>query len=239
MVLLEEGRQVLKRAGDAALSTQRAARGEIGTLRVAFAPSSAVSVLPLCVRVFRQRRPQVRLELKEMLSESTASALRAGDFDVGIVRAPTNPEGLALEVIAEESLFVALPRGHRLVGRRRVSVRDLAGEPLVASSPVDASGWHEDVFALYRRAGLAPRVAQEVSTIQAQIGLVAAGLGVALVPSSVRELHLAGIATVPVEAPPLKLLVARKEGFVPATVEHFIDCVREVGGEWSRSRSER
>jgi DNA-binding transcriptional LysR family regulator len=233
-VLLDEGRKVMQRANAAVLSTQRAARGEIGSVRVGFAPSSAVSVLPLCVRMFRHRRPQVRLELQEMLSEEMANALRAGDFDVGLVRAPTNASGLVLEVIAEESLFVALPSGHWLAGRRRVSIGELADEPLVASSRVGASGWHEDVFALYRRSGLTPSIAQEVSTIQAQLGLVAAGVGVALVPSSVRELQLAGISMLPVDAPPLKLLVARREGKPPATLEQFIDCVREAGSEWSR-----
>jgi DNA-binding transcriptional LysR family regulator len=234
-VLLDEGRSVMRRASDAILSTQSAARGEIGSLRVGFAPSSAVSVLPLCVRMFRHRRPQVRLELHEMLSDEMAKALRAGDFDVGLVRAPTDASGLVLEVIAEEPLFVALPSGHRLAGRRSVSIRELADEPLVASSRIGASGWHEDVFSLYRRRGITPNIVQEISTIQAQLGLVAAGVGVALVPRSVRELQFAGISMRPVtDAPLLKLLVARREGKPPATLEQFIDCVREAGTEWSQ-----
>jgi DNA-binding transcriptional LysR family regulator len=238
-VLLEEGRRVMQRASAATLSTQRAARGEIGTLRVGFSPSSAVSVLPICVRMFRQRRPQVRLELQEFLSEEMASAIRTGDFDVGLLRAPTNPSGLVLEVIAEEALFVVLPSGHRLARRRRLSIRDLAGEPLVASSPAGASGWHEDVHALYRRSGLTPSIVQEVSTIQAQLGLVAAGIGVALVPSSVRELQLAGISMRPVAAPRLRLLVATRDEQPAATLEHFVECVREAGTEWSKNAHAR
>jgi DNA-binding transcriptional LysR family regulator len=233
-VLLDEGRRVLARASDAVLSTQRAARGETGSLRVAFAPSTAVSVLPLCVRIFRQSRPQVRLDLREMLSDEMAQAIRTGDFDVGLMRAPTNPAGLVLEVIAEEPLFVALPSGHRLAGEDRLTVEELAEEPLVASSSVAASGWHQDVFSLYRRRGIAYTVAQEVSTIQAQLGLVAAGVGIALVPSSVRELQLAGISMLPVDAPLLKLLVGRREGKPSATLEQFVDSVREAGTEWSR-----
>jgi DNA-binding transcriptional LysR family regulator len=238
-VLLDEGRRVMQRASAAALATQRAARGEIGSLRVGFAPSSAVSVLPLCVRTFRQDRPRVRLELQEMLSDEIANALRAGDFDVGLVRAPADPSGLVLEVIAEEPLFVALPSGHRLAGRRRVSIRALADEPLVASSKVGAPGWHEDVFSLYRSRGFTPSVALEVSTIQAQLGLVAAGLGVALVPSSVRQLQFAGISMLPVDAPLLKLFVARRAEEPLATVEHFLNCVREAGVEWSQAAQPR
>jgi DNA-binding transcriptional LysR family regulator len=237
-VLLEEGRRVLARAGDAALATQRAARGEMGVLRVGFSPSSAISVLPLSVRLFRERRPNVHLELEELLSDEIAAQLRSGDRDIGIVRSPVDRSGLELEIVAKEKLFVALPVGHPLAGRRRITIRSLAYEPLVTSSPVGASGWHRDVYALYRRRGLTPSIAQEVSTIQAQLGLVAAGIGIALVPSSVEQLHLAGIITIPVDAPMLRMLVARRDGNPTAAQEQFVQCVREAGAAWGGAAAE-
>lgn len=234
-VLLEEGRRVMERASDAVLAAQRAARGELGILRVGFSPSSAISVLPLSVRLFRERRPNVHLDLEELLSDEIASQLRSGDRDIGIVRSPLDPSELVLEVVAKEKLFVALPVGHPLAGRRRITVRSLAHEPLITSSRVGASGWHRDVYALYQRRGLTPSIAQEVSTIQAQLGLVAAGIGIALVPSSVKELKLAGIITIPVDAPMLKLLVARRDEKATAAQERFVQCVREAGTAWSRA----
>jgi DNA-binding transcriptional LysR family regulator len=235
---------VLLRADAAAIAVQRAARGETGSLRVGFAPSSAVSVLPLAVRMFRDRRPHVGLELKEMLSDEVADAVRAGDVDVGLLRAPSNQGGLVLEVVSEERLFVAVPIGHRLAGRNRVTIQALADEALVASSPQGASGWHRDVLALYRQRGLTPTIAHEVSTIQAQLGFVAAGLGSALVSSGIAELRPNGVAMIPVDAPLLKLLVARAETSASPALDQFVESVRDAGREWSvsaerRSRSSR
>jgi DNA-binding transcriptional LysR family regulator len=238
-VLLEEGVRVLQRADAAATATRSAARGEIGSLRVGFAPSSAVSVLPLGVRSFRERRPHVRLQLEEMLSDELADAVRRGDVDVALIRAPGDRTGLVLEVVTEEQLFVAVPGEHRLAGRSRVTIRALADEPLIASSPTGASGWHRDVFALYEKNGLAPSVAHEISTIQAQLGFVAAGLGIALLPSSIAELHTTGVSMIPVAAPLLKLYVARADSPPSPALEQFIDAMREAGREWTVSAARR
>jgi DNA-binding transcriptional LysR family regulator len=227
-VLLDEGRRALDHVDRAALAAQRAAHGELGDLRVGFAPSTATGVLPLAVREFRRRVPGVRLELFEFRSDALAEELRSAELDIGLLRRPTNLSGLILEVIAEERLLAALPEGHRLAASTMLSAADLAREPLISGDRVGSRAWFEEIAALYHSVGVAPQVIQEVSTVQAQLGLVAAGLGVAIVPSAIRTV-VPGVTMVPIEAPLVRLFVGHADAGLRPAARHFLVCAREAG----------
>jgi len=202
--VLEEAQRTLVQAGRVAVAARRAAEGQTGSLTVAFSSSMPHTVLPRVLRAFRSRFPGVNLSLQERSTEEQIELLRSGSVDVGFLRLPVDdPEGrLVVQPILTERLILALPKGHRLAKRRAVAVKSLAKEPFVSLPRHAAPGLHEQIEAMCRRAGFRPIVSQEAQQIQAIIGLVSAGLGVAIVPASIQSLHREQVVYRPIQGPP-------------------------------------
>lgn len=190
--LLEEGVGVLARAERASEAARLAGRGETGRLRIGFVGTAAYSVLGRIVRTFRARRPGVELLLHELTSVDQVRALHDGRIDVGFVRPPVGGADLRVQTVMREPLVVALPRGHPLTRRRRLNLRALAGEAFVMSPRELGPGFYDHIVALCRRAGFSPTVSQQAIQMQTIAGLVAAGVGVSVVPQCVSQLRIQG-----------------------------------------------
>lgn len=194
---------------DAAASTARAIdAGQVGRLRVSFVGSALTSVVPAVVQRFRLARPGVEIELRE---RSTVQQLRALDddvIDVGLIRGPAEvPPSLVAWPVLRERTVCVLPADHELAALRRVPLRRLAAHPLVMFPREQAPGFHDLIIARLAAAGLPPRVVQYAPEMLTIIGLVAAGIGVSLVPASLSHLALDGVAYRPiVSAPDAELL---------------------------------
>lgn len=189
----EEARQTLARADRAVDHAQRAARGEVGRLAVGFLANTAYTLLPLVLRDFASGFPGVTLDLRELTIPQQLEALRRENIDVGLLRPPVTDADLAAETILEEPFVLALPAAHALCAMRRVPLQRLAGESFVMFPRTAGFVFHDLIMGFCQRAGFAPRVAQEVNQTHAMIGLVSAGLGVALVPASAQKIALAGV----------------------------------------------
>jgi len=202
--VLEEAQRTLVQAGRVAVAARRAAEGQTGSLTVAFSSSMPHTVLPRVLRAFRSRFPDVNLSLQERSTEEQIELLRSGRVDVGFLRLPVDDQTgrLVVKPILVERLILALPKGHRLAKRRAVSVKSLAKEPFVSLPRHAAPGLHDQIEAMCRRAGFRPIVSQEAQQIQAIIGLVSAGLGVAIVPASIQSLHREQVVYRPIQGPP-------------------------------------
>jgi DNA-binding transcriptional LysR family regulator len=219
-----------KRAKRAALS---AARGEMGELRVGFVEAATYSgVLPGVLRHFRKHLPDVGLELFEMSSFQQAEALRQGRIDLGILHSPP-PDAdrwLRLERVLEDRLVVALPRGHHLAKRSRLALRALAPEPFLLFPRYAAMVLYDRIIAACRDAGFSPSVVQEAAQMQTIIGLVAAGLGVALVPASIVQLRRPGVVYRPLRdlAVDMGTWAVWKVDDASVVRERFLSVVRET-----------
>ncbi len=226
----EDARALLDRLAQATLSAQRVARGETGALAVGFVASATYAILPRLYRRFHERHPAVSLTLSEMSTAEQVEALRAGQIQVGLARPPIGDDSLAQEVLREEPLALALPARHRLAARRAIPLRALADEPFVLFPRQPRPGWVDVVQAACRAAGFRPLVAQEVLELSAAVTLVAAGVGVTLVPESAQALRLAGVAYRPLRPPaPTTQLVALHRAEDPRpTVARFLEVAREV-----------
>jgi DNA-binding transcriptional LysR family regulator len=201
---LDEARHTLASADGAMDRAQRASRGEVGRLAVGFLANTAYTLLPLVLRDFARGFPGVTLELRELTIPQQFEALRRENIDVGLLRPPVADAELAVETILEEPFVLALPASHALCAMRRVPLRRLAGESFVMFPRTAGFVFHDLIMGFCQRAGFAPRVAQEVNQTHAVIGLVSAGLGVALVPASAQKIALAGVAYRPLrESTPL------------------------------------
>jgi len=225
-----EAQALLDRLGRAAVAAGRVARGESGALAVGFVASATYALLPALYRRFHERHPDVALTLAEMSTAEQVEALRAGRIQLGLARPPVGDETLAVEPLVDEPLVVALPTRHRLAPRRALALRTLASEPFVLFPSQPRPGWIDVVQDACRAAGFLPSVAQEVLELSTAVTLVAAGIGVTLVPASAQALRLAGVVYRPLRspAPTTRLLALRRSDDRSAVVERFLEVAREV-----------
>ena len=232
-VFLDEARQTLARADRAAEYARRAGRGEVGRLTVGFLANTAYTLLPLVLRDFARGFPDVTLDLRELTIPQQLEALRRGNIDVGLLRPPVADAELASETILEEPFVLALPAAHALCALKRVPLRRLEPEPFVMFPRATGFVFHDLIMGFCLRAGFTPRVVQEVNQTHAVIGLVSAGIGVALVPASAQKIGLAGVAYRPLrEATPLaRVAIARRRADASPVVGAFFEVAHRVAAQ--------
>ncbi|MGB6054359.1 MAG: LysR substrate-binding domain-containing protein, partial [Burkholderiaceae bacterium] len=176
---------------------QRAASGAAGVLTLSFVSTADYSVLPALLREFREAWPQVQIELREATSDVQLEDLAQQRIDAGLLIPPL-PERVRAELdylpILQEPLLLAAPKSMRLRAHEPVALRALADAPLIIFPRRIAPALHDMILACFHAAGLAPRIGQEAIQMQTIVGLVAAGMGIALVPQSVSNLRRAGVA---------------------------------------------
>jgi DNA-binding transcriptional LysR family regulator len=229
-VLLEEARRTLEQARRAVLATQRAGRGEEGRLAIGFISSAPYSVLPEILRKYHQRYPDVQLSLHELATDAQVRSLNEQRLDVGLVRPPGDLDDLEVLPLLREPLVVALPRGHRLSHRRGIALSELAGEGFIVIPRRLGAAYYDQIVEYCGRAGFSPDIAQEAELMQTVVSLVAAGLGVSLVPASLRRLVRAGVVYRPLHrpVPTVELAAIWSPRAVSATLTRFLEVAREV-----------
>lgn len=179
--------------------TRDVASGRSGWLGIGFVRSLLNSVLPAAVRAFRHKHPDVKLDLVELLSEHQPEQLRSGRIHIGLSRfaaPPEPPADLRHVTLFEDPFVVAVPAGHRSAKRGRVSLAELSKLPLISYPKDPQSSFAQQVIARLREAGAQPRVGHEAIEIHTALGLVAAGLGYAVVGASVAQRGQSDVAFV-------------------------------------------
>lgn len=187
---LGEARRTLAQAEQAVEIARRAAAGKLGTLQLSFVPSAAFGVLPRLLRAFRQDHPDVRLLLTGDTTSQQTAALLSGTTDAGIVVPPLHEAlDLRVEPLCEEALVLAVPEAHPIAGQSRVQLRDLAREAFVGFPFKEGPGFESVVMSACQECGFIPHFVQVAPQMQAILALVAAGLGIALVPEAMRAVR--------------------------------------------------
>jgi len=199
---LQKARLSVMHAAEAVASAQSARRGELGELSVGFVGSAAFQYFPEVLKSFRKRFPAVRLALQELTTTQQMSALRAATIRVGLLRPPIADADIATEVLAREPWMLAIPRSHRLRRASRVALRDFAADSFIATPRSLGPGLYDQVLSLCLRAGFSPTVVQEAIQMSTIVSLVAAEVGVALVPGSVTKLGRADVLYKPLRGSP-------------------------------------
>jgi DNA-binding transcriptional LysR family regulator len=227
---LDEAQRALASAARAVELAQRASRGQVGRVAVGFLANTAYTLLPLVLRDFARGFPAVKLDLRELTIPQQLDALRDGSIDVGLLRPPVTDAELAAETVLEEPFVLALPAAHPLKALRRVPAARLVAEPFVMFPRTAGFVFHDLIKGYCLRHGFTPRVAQEVNQTHAMIGLVSAGIGIALVPASAQKIALAGVTYRPLrEATPLaQVAVAWRRADASPVVAAFLDVARRV-----------
>jgi DNA-binding transcriptional LysR family regulator len=224
--LLEEGGRVLAQAERAARTAQRAARGEIGPLAIGFTPSADLDILPRVLRRWHARFPDVEIVLHSLLPAAQVEGLRDGRIHIGFVRTPIEEAGLVVEPIQREPLVAVLPHRHPLARAERVHLGDLAPDTMILFPREIAPGYYDIFIGACRRAGFTPRILHPGS-MQTNLALVSAGLGVSLMPASIRTLRRDGVVYRPL-APPVpyvEMAVAYRRDDRSAVLPPFLDVL--------------
>jgi DNA-binding transcriptional LysR family regulator len=230
-VLLVRAREILAAVDRATEDTLRAARGEFGRLAVGFTGSATYALLPQVAAALRGALPGVVLDLRgELLTPAQVEGLLAGTLDLGLLRPPVRERELAVEVVRREPLVAVLPEAHRLAGDGTVPLEELAAEPFVVYPSHFRSVVHDAVEETCAAHGFLPRVALEVSETATLVSFVAAGLGVSLVPESVRHMTVHGAVYRPLarEAAGVELAVAWRRADASPVLERALEVVRRA-----------
>jgi DNA-binding transcriptional LysR family regulator len=228
---LAEARRIMAMSEEAVRRTIRADKGEIGRLAMGYIGSANYSVLPQVVREFRKRFQDVELFLTEMNTSHQIEALRDGRIQVGFLRPPQGieDEGLAVEPVFREPLMAAMPRNHPLQGETSLPLRLLAKESFIMIPRQRGPGFFDYIIALCQQEGFSPYIVLEASQFHTIIGLVAAGIGIAVMPASMQRSGFEGVVFRTIAGGAETVLnmawVTNNQSLI---LQNFLDVAREV-----------
>ncbi len=224
---------------DAAIHDARnASEGESGRLVVGYPSSLTYSGLTELLRAFRTRFPAVTIALRELPPGEQIDALKTGNLDVGFVRSSLDDPSLVSERVRSEALMVVLPDDHALCARRVIPLTALAQEPFVMFPRARGPAYFDQLMGLCRAAGFTPRIVQEAPQLDI-ISMVAAGFGISIMPSSMRNFRRPGLAFRPIAgAPQVELLIVWRQQNLSPALHKFLDLVRVLGVDRRGPRAE-
>ncbi|GAA2605265.1 LysR substrate-binding domain-containing protein [Actinomadura fulvescens] len=199
-LLLDEAREILTRVERVHSLAERARLGEIGTVRAGLPPDLGGAVVAALIAAFRERCPDLRLDLREIGTAEQVRALTEGALDVGVVRHPCDARDLGLGPMLSQQVGVLVPAGGRLAAAAELHLADLTGRELVVPPRDEAPGSYDELLAGCRRNGYDPPVVHEARHPQFALGLVLAGTAVGL---SARTEDTAGVTWRPLIGAPL------------------------------------
>ncbi len=240
--LFEDARRILREVDRAVERAQRVARGELGRIRVGMINSAPFHpLIPRLIREFRREYPQVALSLEERTTPGLAAAVRNDAIDVAFVRPLLgDDEGLCVEPLLDEDLVIALPSGHPLTRRTRVPLLALSIEPFVLFPRAVGAGLHDEIISACRNAGFSPRIVQETSQVTSIVNLVAAGLGVSIVPASMQQIHSDGVSYRAIQKPVPKArlsLIYRKADAAAPQLRKLLELTRRLAAPARAARA--
>ena len=207
---LVEARLTLAQAERAREVVSRTARGEVGQLLVGHMASAELSVFPRLLPAFRRRHPGVEVVFQLVGESEQLQMLRDGQIHAGFMRAPAADRALTVKPIFREPLVAVLPTRHPLARRRSVALAELRDERFVLFPRGFAPAYYDALMAIFRDAGVEPRVVHDTNRFHTMLSLVATGRGVTLTGKCVERLGRPGIVCRPLRprAPNIETAIA-------------------------------
>lgn len=196
--LFDQAQQLLAKVGEIKAGTRRVGDAHKRFFAIGFVGSTLYGPLPMAIRRFRDACPEVEIGLSELTTHQQFEELKSRRIDVGFGRLATAEDAvIARETLVEEHLALAVDREHPWALAKVLWLRDLAGQPFILYPDRPRPSYADHVLACFRRAAVVPTIVQEAHDIQTAVGLVAAGIGVTLVPASVARLRGEDVIYVP------------------------------------------
>jgi DNA-binding transcriptional LysR family regulator len=215
-----------------------AAGGKLGLLRIGFVSTAGIEIVPDIVRQFKKSNPDVEFSLRNIFTANQAQMLESGSLDAGFLRLPVG-EHAALDVVTvhREPFVLVVPSSHKLAKKKRVRLREVAGEDFVMYERAFAPGFHDSIYGIFRDAGIAPNVSQTAVEIPMLISLVASGMGITILPASAAKHSSAAVVACSIvdRIPMSEIGIAVSKGIRPSVVENFRTFVLEKLGQFRKS----
>jgi DNA-binding transcriptional LysR family regulator len=235
---LEEARSTLQQAEHAALVARLAGRGEIGRVEIGYASSAACSgLVTAAVAKYRRTHPLVSISLSAMQAARQLDQLTEGRLDIGFLRTPARyPMGISAVIIARQPIVIALPSDHKLAKKASLSAAMLAEERFLAPTFETEVGLFQHTAAVGQQGKFEARIVDRVPDLFTTVTLVAAGVGIAVVPQSCSCIQIPGVLYKPLSAQTKQVELAaafRRDERAPA-VKAFIQQLKN----WSSKLTE-
>ena len=230
-VFYEAAVQLLEASDEVIETTRKASRGEFGKLSVGFTGAATYELLPVILRAYADRHPDVTIEVKsDMDTPQQVEALLEGRLAIGVLRPPIRAAGLTVEVLRHEPVVVLLASRHPAAVRRELDLADLRDEAFISYNNNPPASMYLVMKSACESAGFVPRIKHVVADSSALVALVAADMGIALVPASLRHLGIRGATYRPLRSPRLStpLGLAYRDQTVDPLVRRFVEISRTV-----------
>lgn len=228
--LLSEAREITERADNAARTLELMARGERGVLRVGLVGPALEGPLPCRIRRYSQEHPEVCVQLEQLNSYEQMDMLRAGTLDLGFVRLFKKPTmGLEIVPYSSEPYILALPQGHLLAEGETVRLTDLEGQTLLIFQRRANPPLYDAILAAFSEAGVSPDLVHVSLVKHTTTALVAAGMGVTLMPRGMAGAPRPGVVYRPIEGrlPLVEFSIARARGRNTPLMDGFVAAMLE------------
>ncbi|MGD9922032.1 MAG: LysR family transcriptional regulator [Pseudorhodoplanes sp.] len=231
--LLRSATDILRKVDDAIKDTRRAAAGVRGHLTVGYMDVAIIGQLPALISKFCASYPDVAIDLVYLWTDLQRTMLLAGDLDIGFLHGPFDAEDIESELFLRDGFVVVLPEGHRLAGRKRIGMKDLADEPFVVGLRDKWRPLIEQIMRMCAQEDFQPKIVQEVHLREAIFGFVAAGLGVTIYPQSARNVPRKGVKFVDLHGTPerAEIFVAWKKANSNPSLPLLVDFIHGFNAE--------
>lgn len=233
-VFLIEARSLLKQSEEAVARTRRVQRGEAGRLSIGWMPWSVLTPLPYMIREFCQRYPEVHLDVHSLSAEGQVDALNEGTIDAGFVLwtsdlgLPSRSGRLRTEIIMRPQLVVVAPETHRFASRAPVELAELANQPYILFKRESGQVFYDYVISFYQRNGIQLNIRHEADHPSTVLGLVAAGLGITLLPfASMHAPPGVVCCDLPATSPRLEIALTWRPQNDSTLLANFTETIRE------------
>jgi DNA-binding transcriptional LysR family regulator len=220
----DDATAALSQLDQAIRKSRLAASGKLGLLRIGFVSTAGIEIVPNIVRQFRELNPEVGFSLRNILTAEQVRMLETGTLDIGFLRVPI-VEHSTLDVVTvhREPFVLVVPSSHKLAKRKRVRLREVAGQDFVMYERTYAPGFHDLIFGILRGARIAPNVTQTAVEIPMLISLVASGMGITILPASAVTHSVALVVACEIldRIPMVEIAIAVSKRFRTAVVDNF------------------
>ncbi|MBI3699799.1 MAG: LysR family transcriptional regulator [Afipia sp.] len=199
---LDEARSLVAKADALAASFRERVRSHAATLKIGAIDTASVGLVPMLLHDFRKKHKDIAIELVEDKTIRLLPRLLSGRLDLVFVRPPEpSDRRLDFEFLFHETAVVAVPAHHKLAMRKRLEIADLKNEPMILPERRSRPHSHDVTIKLFAEAGLKPRIAQLAEEKQTIVKLVAARMGIAIVPKWTSQMSIAGVSYLPLKLP--------------------------------------
>jgi DNA-binding transcriptional LysR family regulator len=224
----EHSGMLLKQLEQLCENTRRIGEGQRQWLGIGFAPSTLYALLPKLIRELR-RDSDLELGLQEMTTLQQIEALKSGRIDIGFGRIHFDDGAIHQQVLYEDPLVAVLPTGHRLQGET-ITLERLSHESFVLYPANPRPSYADHVLALFANHGMGVRVSQWANELQTALGLVAAGLGITLVPASVQQQHRADLTYAPIQDSEAvsPIILSRRAGDISPMIQRCLAIITAI-----------